>query len=448
VELGLKFAVLTVLAATAVQSVFVPRGLYADGAYSLWLILNTNSFVFIGWARSFVIFLNQFPVVLAMWLGEGNLDRLISYHSFGVAAMPVIIWLVALFIQLRGQFFWPLTLIYSATFLATGFIAIGEYTYSFALVALVVSLLVARAPVRGWRALCLVFASVALVLAYEGMAFLGLPIVLLILVRLFRGPWIACGPTDRRERLVLWTAFGCAVSSVLVAAGSIGIRTLNSADTNLAGALNVSFAFDSNHQLRLVALLALLMMLSLFIRQPLIAGVLHFLLGMFAIQLFFSSVWAPAWLHYSSRSLAAMIFFVLLLAALLALFLGNYRLTLKSELRRTGARLHSVTFGVTTFVLLASMSIAFSAMSLGYLTWLQDLRGVVISSAGPVDIASTNLYGVDNSQFSWGWTNPYLSALLQTRDGQGLVISHVETLDNFSPISPPSSPEFFHRYYR
>jgi hypothetical protein len=94
------------------------------------------------------------------------------------------------------------------------------------------------------------------------------------------------------------------------------------------------------------------------------------------------------------------------------------------------------------------MSIAFSAMSLGYLTWLQDLRGVVISSAGPVDIASTNLYGVDNSQFSWGWTNPYLSALLQTRDGQGLVISHVETLDNFSPVSPPSSPEFFQRYYR
>jgi len=60
-----------------------------------------------------------------------------------------------------------------------------------------------------------------------------------------------------------------------------------------------------------------------------------------------------------------MILFVLLVVVIFALLLGNYCLTLKAELRSTGTRLHLVTFGVTTFMLLASIALPFLAMSQG-----------------------------------------------------------------------------------
>jgi hypothetical protein len=449
IELALKVAVLVGLAATAIQSVIVPRGLYADGSYNLWQVLNTGSFVVIGQARTFAIVLNQLPVVSAMVLGVRNLDVLIGFYTFGVAAVPVLIWLAALLIQLRGAFFWQLTVIYSATFLTSGFVAIGEYNYAFALVALAVAVLVTRGPIGGWRAAALIFASVALVLCYEGMAFLGLPVVALVLARIFRRGWIAEGVAERHEKVVLWIALSCAALSVGVAALAIVIRTFAGGDTNLAGAMNVSFAFDANQQWREVALMALLLLLSLLIRHKVVVVVLRVALGVFALQLFTASTWAPAWLHYNTRSLSTYTYFVLLIVALFALVLENRRTDLpkRSEVGAlTGAPM--LALGLSASVIFAAMTFSFWSMNQGYSAWLSDLKTVVVSNQGPVDIRKTDLYSGSKSQFSWGWTNPYLSALLQEHDGQGLVISHVETLEKASPISPPSSPRFFERYHR
>jgi len=280
------------------------------------------------------------------------------------------------------------------------------------------------------------------------MVFLGLPLVALAIIRIVRRRWVADGNAGLTESVTLWATLLCAVSSVAVAATSILLRSANSADTNLAGALNVSFAFDNNRQWRLVAIVSLLLMLSLAIRHTLIAAGIRLLGAIVAIQLFSSSNWAPAWLHYNTRSLAAFTFFALLVIALVALMLDNTRAHREVRPANRWATLPANSLGVAASVLLGAMSLSFWSMNHDYSLWLQDLRAIVQSNEGPVDIATTDLYTGARSQFSWGWTNPYLSALLQTRDGQGLVISHVETLENHSSISPASSPEFFERYHR
>jgi hypothetical protein len=446
---ALKVAVLGALAFTAVQSVLVPRGLYADGAYNLWLVLNTKSFEVIGSARTFAILLNQLPVVSAMTLGVRDLDALIKFYSFGVAAVPVLMWLLALVIQFRRKFFWPLAVIYSATFLNSGFIAIGEYTYAFALVALSVSVLTVDGPIRRWLVAPLVFSSTALILCYEGMAFLGLPLLALALIRLRKRSWVADGESTLRERLVLWYVVVSSGLAVAVGALSIVIRTRDSGDTNLAGALNVSFAFDANQQWRLSAAVALLLVLSLYIRHKLAAVTVRLILGALAVKLFASSVWAPVWLHYNTRSLATYTFFVLLVVSLLALVLQNRR-SARAVLPSASGHVATQTlaFGLAACVLFFSMSTAFWSKNQDYRAWIDDLQHVVLAGSGPIAITSTDLYTGDRSQYSWGWTNPYLSALLQSQYGQGLVLSHVESLDKFSPISPASSPQFFERYHR
>ena len=444
----LKAAVLVGLAATAVQSVLVPRALYADGAYNLWLVLNTESFVVIGPARTFAILLNQIPVVTAMTLGVRDLDALFGFYTFGVAAVPVLIWLAALAIQLRQRFFWPLVVIYATAFLNSGFIAIGEYTYAFALVALAVSILVGRGALRAWLAVPLVGASVALILCYEGMVFLGLPLMVLALVRLRRPAWLGVEGSSRAERVVLWCVFVCFTLSVAVGGLSIGLRTLNSADTNLAGALNVQSAVETNRQWQVSTAIAVLLLVIALVRNKVVATVASLLVAGAAGVLFQTSYWSPAWLHYNSRSLATFTFAALLVLALLVLVVENRRASRVGPGAADRVGVRDLAFGLAASVLLFSMTWSFWSLTEGYDVWLADLQDVVVEGAGPIDIASTDLYSVEGSQYSWGWTNPYLSALLQTENGQGSVLSHVETLDAFTPISPASSPEFFERYHR
>lgn len=442
--------VLVVMAAAAVQSVLVPRALYADGPYDLWLVLHSRWFVIIGSARTFAIVVNQLPVVTALHLGVRDLDVLIAVYSFGVAAVPVLIWLLALLIQFRRAFFWPLVVMYAAAFLTSGFIAIGEYTFAFAFVALAVSILLVPGPIRVRLAVPLVLATTVLILCYEGMVFLGIPVVVLIIVRLVRPAWLGLPVTRARlELAVLWYSLVAMCLSVGVAALSVLVRSRNSADTNLAGALDVDLALEMNKQWQVAFAAAIVLILSPLIRQPVVRVVVDVVAGTIAARLFLSSLWAPAWLHYNTRSLAAYTFTVLLGLALLVL-LWRSRVP-----RRAGRRASPPASGpwplvsaLAALVLFSAMSVSFWQLNRGYGLWLDDLRAVVVAGNGPIDIATTDLYTGAQSQYSWGWTNPYLSALLQTHDGQGSVLSHVDTLDTVIPISPPSTPEFFETYHR
>lgn len=444
-----KVAVLLGLVFTAVQGVLVPRGLYADGAYNLWLVLNDQSFVIIEQARALMPLLNQLPVLAGMKLGINDLDVLIGLYSLGVASFPVLIWLLALIVQWNGLMFWPLVVVYSATFLNAGFVAIGEYNFAFALVGLSIALLLLGKPIKVWHGVTLVIASLLLTLSYEGMSFLAFPLIALTFIRIRKSHWLAVPVPRKFERWILWFAFIAFCVSSLVAIYSILQRSLNSADTNLAGAANLMFPIEYNRQWQLSFAVAVLLMATALLRKPLVRGIAQLLLIIVCITLFWPRIWTPAWLHYNTRSLTAISFFFLLVLAIVVVLVFNKRLGVTSTVRISKPEPYrSLTFGLVASLLFLSLSTAFWYRNYQYGLWLHELQDTVIARTGLIDITTTDLYAPEKSQFSWGWTNPYLSALLQTEFGQGILLSHVEKAEDYAGLMPPSSTEFFEIYDR
>ena len=444
-----KFLVILGLVFTAVQGVIVPRGLYADGAYNMWLVLNDQSYVIIEQARALMPLLNQFPLLVGMKFGITDLDVLISLYSLGVASFPVLIWLVALIVQWNGIMFWPLVVVYSSTFLNAGFVAIGEYNFAFAFVGLAVAILMLDKPLKVWHGVILVIVSIFLTLSYEGMAFLAFPLIVVAIIRLRKSHWLAIPVPRKFERWILWFALIAFCVSSFVAIFSILKRSLNSADTNLAGAANLMFPIEYNRQWQLSFAVAILLLMTTLLRKSLVRSAAQGVLLAACLPMFWPMIWTPAWLHYNTRSLAAISYFLLLVLAIVVVLVFNRRFSATPPGRTTEPEPYkSLAFGLVATLLFLSLSTAFWYRNYQYDLWLNELQGIVVAGTGLIEITSTDLYAPEKSQFSWGWTNPYLSALLQSEVGQGILLSHVEKVDDYAGITPPPSAGFFQIYYR
>lgn len=441
----LPAAALVVLLITIVQSVVVPRGLHADGAYNLWQVLNERDYVVIGAPRTFAILLNQTPVVLALKLGVRDLDALLAIYSFGVAALPVLFWGIALLVQWRDRFFWPLVVFYGAAFLPSGFIAIGEYNFAFALVAIVLAVLMGTRPMNGWRIGALVFASTALVLCYEGQVFLAIPQIIVALIRIARPGLLGLPKASRRDLVVLSYSIIASLASIAVAGGSMIVRSRNAADSNLAGALNVAYPLEHNLEWRLAAILAFAILLTPLIRWARVRVPIQLLLAATTTALLLDRFHSPIWLHYNTRSLSAMTLAALIGVAVAVAMILNGR---SAGRQARAARTVSWPYALPALGVLLGLSVGFWQSTANYGEWLDDLRNVVITHQGPVETTATDLLDGDRAQNSWGWTNPYLSALLQDSPDQGLLISHVETLETFTGVSPAPSQWFSDTYSR
>jgi hypothetical protein len=189
-------------------------------------------------------------------------------------------------------------------------------------------------------------------------------------------------------------------------------------------------------------------------------------------------------MHYNTRSLAAYTFTFLLLMAIAIVALngrrrvaarataldhaedpesspGHLQARTRAQARAESARARHLTNGrgrvaavaqlslaLGVSVVVVGMSVAFATITHRYDIWLSMLAAEVRAGDGVIDISETDLYNADSSQFSWGWTNPYTSALFQSEYGQGIVLSHVETRDTYTGMTPPMTPEFFDEYHR
>ena len=154
-------------------------------------------------SRAAVMGVTQVPVVAAMKVGVTNVTSLAYLQSFGTVAMPILVWdglLVALW---RHRLFWPFAVIFAVTFLNSGFYSVGEYNLATALVALDAALLL-RGELRRASGLVLVVSAGMLVLSYQTMAFLGVVLAAMTVVRL-RAVTREMG-ARRWEVLVLWAA--------------------------------------------------------------------------------------------------------------------------------------------------------------------------------------------------------------------------------------------------
>jgi len=182
VEMVARLAVLTVVALAALQATYADRGLYADGGYYLWRILETHTFYLFP-SRALAQAVTQIPVIVAIRVGVDNVAILARLQSLGTAALPMMIWALALFVLLKHRLFWPFVAVFAVTFLNSGFFSVGEYNFASALVALSAAILLSGtcAP---WACAGLLISAMLLPLSYETMAFLGVLLAVLAFWRL------------------------------------------------------------------------------------------------------------------------------------------------------------------------------------------------------------------------------------------------------------------------
>lgn len=150
------------------------RGLYADGAHHLMLVVESGGFALIETARATVHVLEQFPAVLAIRLGSLDSEAVVVLYGLTIHTVPLI--LVALCYpvlprDLKGLFAFPL-LHYLAGSTAAGFAPVTEGTIAAAYFWLLFCLILFRTDSLAARLLTAA-AAIPAIFAHEAMVFLA-----------------------------------------------------------------------------------------------------------------------------------------------------------------------------------------------------------------------------------------------------------------------------------
>ena len=135
IEKALRWGVFAVFAITCLFQVISCRGIYADGANLITIILDTQRIQTYDPHRWISMFWEEFPMVLALKAGVTNLVMLRYFYSSWTLIFLFLVWGAALY-ELRGEvMFWPFLLFFCFVYFNTGFFAHSEATLSYALTA-------------------------------------------------------------------------------------------------------------------------------------------------------------------------------------------------------------------------------------------------------------------------------------------------------------------------
>lgn len=179
-----RYFVLFILFVLAFTGTIACRALYADGPFWLYqMLINDGLFIF-DVHRSNAQYVVEWPVYVALKFGVQDLNILIRIFSFGIIAIPISFWFIALIIQFRTPIFWLLVLAFSVTYLRSGFFAVGEFNTAYGLVALSISIILKK-NISNIHNGFLLFSSFILIYSYESMLFLGIILLISCILRLF-----------------------------------------------------------------------------------------------------------------------------------------------------------------------------------------------------------------------------------------------------------------------
>ena len=131
--------VIVAVLASGVVGVLTQRNLYQDGPNFLWQSVRSESFF--SEHRHLAHWVTQLPLVAALKLGVTQLWLLSYIQAIGIILLPFAVWAVALHVIRRHPMFWPMVMVFAATFLNSTFFSIGEYNFATAFMALSFSLL-------------------------------------------------------------------------------------------------------------------------------------------------------------------------------------------------------------------------------------------------------------------------------------------------------------------
>jgi hypothetical protein len=177
--------VLLSVASIAVTELIGRIGLFADGSYIFYYILQTHGTFIQEQTRAGVDTLTQFPLVSALRLGITNISYLSDLWNASLVLIPTLLWTLSLFILRRHPAFWFVAILFAFVAGSAGLFAIGEYNTAYALFACGVAVLITGVHSKV-HATLLVAIALASVASYPSSLYLGVVSAFLTWAVLYR----------------------------------------------------------------------------------------------------------------------------------------------------------------------------------------------------------------------------------------------------------------------
>lgn len=392
-----RMSTLVLISTLAVFAVWSALGLVADGAYYMWNILEKETF-YLYESRFLTQAITQSPVIGAISVGVNDVPTLIRFYSAGTAAMPIMIWAAALWVLRNHRTFWLFVIAFSVVHLNSGFIAVGEYNLANACIALCAALLIANHSAIRYRVI-LIIASIALFASYESIAFLALPLVVLVVLRRE-----SLGHTLSVVLLLIYTAdISYATAWIIFPRDT----------TNITGAADIISPLTLNHSLVISLCIAIIFVLSWLYGSTALKLGATVVLVAGALTLLFPILYAAPWMHYASRSITAVALFGIISAATLG----------ECRPRRN---LEPDSMPVIAAVLLICLTVPFAYRAIGWTHWIAEFNAVTVQPGGPTELVESGIPESASNMFAWTWTNPLLSEILHSDEGQKVILSPLQ----------------------
>jgi hypothetical protein len=407
----------------AVHGTATLRGLYADGAYYFWSMLQNQGFFLFDAARVFTQYVTQLPAALGIAAGVDDVGVLALLQSAGVVGLPTLVWAAALALLVGHRLFWPMVAIFAVVFLNSGFVAIGEYTVLYALVALTVALMV-RDRFGIGSAVALLAAALLMLRSYEAAFYLA---PLLAVVAIVRWRQLRADPVARRASAALPISAGIFASAAVLG----GLSILYPRDpANRQGAADLFSPILTNRELVISGAIATLYLVARLVLRGRAFTIASLVLAGLSLCLLIPSVWAQPWMQYHARTLTGLALLALLVLALV-------------ELRRQPRVESGAAVGWLVPLALAVVQLVpFTVHTQGYRDWLSTFQQELDSRSGDVAMEDTELLP-GSATYAWPWTNPFLSVVLRDMTSDTIILS--PGADPSTTEAPPGLPARFTR---
>jgi hypothetical protein len=436
---AIRFLAPALILGYALLSVLERRSLHADGAWAFLQGLIHQGYWVGDPTRILANLLAQTPFAVGAMVGVDNRITLEYLHGFGYVIIPALAWVVALLIVTGTRIYSLLLLGYCVTTLTSGFLAVGDFNFLFAFSALCFA-----AIMRHWRTRGIAFAWIALIVGCvvavsHGLTALLAPLLIAAIVL----PWRRLGsPSSGRVPLL-------ATAVVLGLGTCLGIYAVARpySPGNVVRAMDLAGPLIDNRQLQLTVLWLILLPLSVLARFRWLRGLTLSVVGLSLLAfVLVDSLWATPLQQYQARTWSAILFFLLLLVALLVDPTTGRMPTVgagekgANEVRRRDARMECLTAVVFVGLLIPSViqTVQFGA-------YLRAVDAFVNAASGQVPNADFVAAVPLAKRYGWSWAFPSISLVVRRVDSDAIVLNlpNVDYIAPFEAGRPPGIPARF-----
>jgi hypothetical protein len=150
------------------------------------------------------------------------------------------------------------------------------------------------------------------------------------------------------------------------------------------------------------------------------------------------TLWNLPWMQYASRTVTGLALFPLLAMTFFMTIWSERRVASGAHVRRG-----SSAYWLVSAAIFAVQLVPFTIHTYGFGQWLASFETAVTTSSGTRTNDQTVVKFKDSSLYVWPWTNPFLSVLLRTGDGQAMILSPGVTSAKEGTIPAPLPVRYY-----